>query len=76
MAIDPCDARRQLQGFEPQWTIRRGAKELYETYKRARLTVADFEGPRYQRIARVKALLAEGALDENLRFAEQAMAAT
>jgi nucleoside-diphosphate-sugar epimerase len=72
-----CDkARKQLQGFEPQWTIQRGAKELYETYKRARLTVADFEGPRYQRIARVKALLAEGALDENLRFAEQAAAAT
>lgn len=66
-----CDkAKNVLQGFEPQWTIERGAKELYETYKRVRLSVNDFEGPRYQRIARIKSLLADGALDENLRFTQ------
>jgi hypothetical protein len=32
------------------------------------LSLADFEGERYQRIAHIRSLLASGALDETLRF--------
>ncbi len=71
-----CDkARRVLKGFAPQWTIKKGAVQLYEAYKKAKLKVSDFEGPRYQRIARIKSLLADGSLDSSLRFADQMVAA-
>ncbi len=59
-----------LPEFQPQWTARRGAQELYEAYKQAGLTLEEFEGPRYKRIDHVKGLLASGELDENLRRLE------
>lgn len=63
-----CDkAKRVLDGFDPQWTIQRGAAELYETYKRVGLKLEDFEGPRFQRIAHIKKRLAEGSLTADLR---------
>jgi len=63
-----CDKiRRVLKGFEPQWTARMGAQQLYEAYKRVGLTLAEFEGPRYQRIGHIRKLLAEGVLDANLK---------
>lgn len=68
-----CDKiRRVLKGFEPQWTARKGAQQLYEAYKRVGLTLAEFEGPRYQRIGHIRKLLAEGVLDLNLRHRQAA----
>ena len=58
----------EVPGFKPQWTIRRGAEELYETYKQVGLTLEDFEGQRYQRIAHVKHLVEKGRLDSSLRW--------
>lgn len=58
---------RTLPAFKPQWDVRRGAEQLYAAYRAADLTLAEFEGPRYQRIAHVKSLLAEGELDPGLR---------
>jgi len=64
-----CDkALRVLKDFRPQWTAQTGATELYETYKRVGVKVEDFEGPRFQRIAHIKKLLADDVLDETLRF--------
>jgi nucleoside-diphosphate-sugar epimerase len=64
-----CDkALRVLKDFRPQWTARKGAVELYETYKRVGVKVEDFEGPRFQRIAHIRKLLADDVLDETLRF--------
>ena len=64
-----CDkALRVLEDFRPQWTARKGAVELYETYKRVGVKVEDFEGPRFQRIAHIRKLLADDVLDETLRF--------
>ena len=57
-----------LHEFKPQWTARRGVEQLYEEYKRVGLTLDEFEGPKYMRIAHVKHLVAEGLLDENLRW--------
>jgi nucleoside-diphosphate-sugar epimerase len=59
---------RVLPGFKPQWTARRGAEELYETYKRAGLRLDDFEGPRYRRIDQIKQLRSESLIDETLRW--------
>jgi len=58
----------EVPGFKPQWTIRRGAEELYEAYREVGLTLEDFEGQRFQRIAHVKHLVASGRLDSSLRW--------
>jgi nucleoside-diphosphate-sugar epimerase len=50
------------------WDIKRGARELYEAYTRLGLTVDDFEGPRYKRIAKIRSLIDDGRLDKNLRW--------
>ncbi|MFT3731423.1 MAG: SDR family oxidoreductase [Hyphomicrobium sp.] len=56
-----------LPKFKPQWDAPKGAEQVYDAYKRAGLTLEEFEGPRYQRIAHIRQLLAQGILDENLR---------
>jgi nucleoside-diphosphate-sugar epimerase len=65
--VDCSKIRRVLPAFQPVWDARKGARELYETYRRIGLTVDEFEGIRYKRIAHIRALLAEGVLDETLR---------
>jgi len=52
-----------------EWTAQRGADELTVAYERAGLTLADFEGERYVRLNRLKALLDAAELDEGLRWA-------
>jgi hypothetical protein len=41
---------------------------LYEAYKKTGLTLEEFEGPKYMRIAHIKSLVDEKRLDENLRW--------
>ena len=62
-----CDRITAVLGYRTRWTVRQGAAELYEGYRDAGLTLADFEGPRYQRIAHIRSLLADGELDSSLR---------
>jgi nucleoside-diphosphate-sugar epimerase len=63
---------RVLPAFKPQWDARKGAEQLYDAYRRSDLTLEQFEGPRYQRIAHIRKLLADGWLDANLRVAKVA----
>lgn len=65
--VDCNKIARVLHGFKPQWTARRGVEELYEEYKKVGLTLEEFEGPKYMRIAHIKQLLEQGGLDESLR---------
>ena len=58
---------RKLPAFKSQWDARRGAEQLYKSYRGSGLTLAEFEGPRYQRIGHIKMLLANGILDSKLR---------
>jgi len=63
-----CDKiRRVLPAFQPQWDARKGAEQLYATYRDSGLKLDEFEGPRYQRIGHIKKLLAEGLLEPSLR---------
>ncbi|CAD7044380.1 NAD-dependent epimerase/dehydratase [Pseudorhizobium endolithicum] len=59
--------RRMLPAFQPTWTPARGAAELYSAYKSSGLTLEEFEGPRYLRVAQLQKLIAENELDVNLR---------
>ncbi|NLD71361.1 MAG: SDR family oxidoreductase [Chloroflexi bacterium] len=66
--VDCNRLARTLPDYKPQWTARRGAEELYEAFQRIGITVDDFEGPRFKRIAHVKLLMEEGRLTDRLRW--------
>ena len=57
-----------LPAFQPQWTARRGAEQLYEAFRQNGLALEDFEGPRYKRIDHIRHLMAAGDLDGSLRW--------
>jgi len=59
---------RTLSDFQACWTIRSGAKQLYNAYMKTGLTLEEFEGPKYQRVAHIRTLLKKGILDETLRY--------
>ena|SRR2546425_799645 len=68
-----CDkVRRTLPGFQPQWTARLGAQELYDAYRGNGLTTADVQNGRYFRINHIKSLLGSGKLDNSLRWKSSA----
>jgi nucleoside-diphosphate-sugar epimerase len=56
-----------LPDFKPQWTVPRGAKQLYEAYKKVGLLLEEFEGPRYRRITHLENSLKTGEVDASLR---------
>jgi nucleoside-diphosphate-sugar epimerase len=66
--VDFSSIARELPDFQPQWTARRGAQELYDSYRRVGLKVEDFEGPRYTRIEHIRGLQAMGQLDESMKW--------
>jgi nucleoside-diphosphate-sugar epimerase len=67
-----CDRiQRVLENFTPGWDARRGARELYETYKRVGLELDEFEGPKFKRVDHIKQLIADGLLDERLRWTDK-----
>ncbi|MEZ5923176.1 MAG: SDR family oxidoreductase [Hyphomicrobiaceae bacterium] len=65
---------KALPAFKPQWDARKGAEQLYQAYLRSGLTLDEFEGPRYQRIAHIKQLIAGGKLSTDLREIQAAAA--
>ena len=67
-----CDKiRRMVPGFQPQWTAREGAQELYEAYRAVGLTREDVESGRYIRLKHIQRLLKAGLLDTSLRWRPQ-----
>ena len=62
-----CEKIANTLGFKPSWDVRSGAEQLYEAYRKSNLTLEEFEGPRYQRIAHIRMLLADGIIDNDLR---------
>ena len=64
-----CDKfRRALPEFQPAWTARKGAQELYDAYRAAGLTFEDLESGRYTRISHIRRLLKADQLDASLRW--------
>jgi nucleoside-diphosphate-sugar epimerase len=72
--VDCSKITQMLPDFQPQWNARKGAEELYQTYQRIGLTLEEFEGPRYQRIAHIQQLLSSGQIDETLRWKHPSLA--
>lgn len=74
--VDCNRIARVLHDFKPQWTVRRGVEDLYESFCGSGLTLDEFEGPRYKRIAHVRQLIDAGDLASDLRWSTAARAAT
>jgi len=64
--VDFSKLAQTLLGFKPQWNARKGAKQLYEVYKKVGFTLDEFEGPRYRRIAHLENSVNTGRLDNTL----------
>ena len=64
-----CDKIRGVTpSFQPQWTARMGAKELYDAFRTLKLTFEDVAGGRYVRMEQIQRLFESGQLDASLRW--------
>jgi nucleoside-diphosphate-sugar epimerase len=59
---------RTFPEYRPRWTARDGAHELLDAYRRADLNLDTFQGDRFVRIARLKLLIENRDLDDDLRW--------
>lgn len=64
--------QKSLPNFRPQWTARKGAQELYDAYRAAGFTAADFDSGKYFRIHSIRRLLESGRLDSSLHWKQNA----
>jgi nucleoside-diphosphate-sugar epimerase len=72
--VDCSKILNQLPEFQPQWSAKRGAEQLYAAYLKTGLCLEDFEGPKYKRIAHIQQLLEQGSLDSSLRWKASVLA--
>jgi len=64
-----CDRiAAELPGFQPRWDARKGARELVEAFRRQGLTLEQFEGSSYKRLAAIQAQQRAGRLGADLRW--------
>jgi nucleoside-diphosphate-sugar epimerase len=66
--VDFSKALERLPGFRPRWTVRDGAEELVDAYRRFGLSANDLASPRFVRLGRIQALQLQGALGPDLRM--------
>jgi len=59
-----------VPGFQPKWTARMGAQELYDAYKSIGLTAAEVEFGRYTRLKEIRRLQEAGKLNSNLYWVQ------
>ena len=74
--VDFSKIMSALPSFRCEWDARKGAASLASAYRAASMDEAMFAGDRFTRLARLRTLLAEGRLDGDLRWQEQAPAFT
>ena len=57
---------RLVPAFRPQWTARKGAQELYDSYRKVGLKLSDIEQGRYIRISEIRRQQSAKRLDSDL----------
>jgi nucleoside-diphosphate-sugar epimerase len=67
--VDFGKLSRTFPDLKPQWNASFGAKDLYAALQEANVTLEDFQGRKYIRLAQIKHLLGQGRLDDALRWA-------
>ncbi len=63
-----CDKFAERLGFETTWTVKRGAQEVLSMFDRYGLTLDHLTGPRMQRLPRIRELLTEARVGDDLRW--------
>lgn len=66
--VDFSKLTNVLPVFRPRWNARLGAQELYDAFKRFKLSLEDFQGRKYIRLNQLKHLLSIENLDNTLRW--------
>jgi nucleoside-diphosphate-sugar epimerase len=66
--VDASKIASVLPAFQPRWTAREGARQLYEAFRETPITVDDFEGWRFRRIGQINKLLDAGELTRDLHW--------
>ncbi|MCX6023556.1 MAG: NAD-dependent epimerase/dehydratase family protein, partial [Chloroflexi bacterium] len=69
--VDFAKITERLPEFKPTWAARLGAEEMYAAFQRIGLTLEDFTGPKFTRLARLKQLIGAERLDGTLRWKER-----
>lgn len=64
--VDCSKIAKNIPGFTPVWNARAGAEQILEAYQDIGLTLEEFEGIKFQRIAHLKHLLKTGEISKNL----------
>jgi nucleoside-diphosphate-sugar epimerase len=67
--------RQAFPELYPRWTVRASVEQMFGAYRENGLTIADFKGSRFMRIARIKELMAAGRLDDALRWKDRDLVA-
>ena len=66
--VDFSKLATSVQAYRPSWNAPLGADELLQAYRQVGLTLDEFNGPRYVRLAQLKQLVHAGLLNETLRW--------
>jgi nucleoside-diphosphate-sugar epimerase len=66
--VDASRITAALPAFQPKWTAREGARQLYEAFCEYPVTLEDIEGWRYRRIGQINRLLETRQLTPDLRW--------
>lgn len=69
--VDFSKLVRTFPDLKPQWNASFGAKDLFAALQEAQVTLEDFQGRKYLRLAQIKHLIDRGALDSTLRWVQQ-----
>ena len=67
--VDFSKIGKVLPAFQPLWTARQGAEELFASFQSEGLKRGEFESARYSRVAQLKAQIADRLLKSNFRWA-------
>src|SRR5919198_344121 len=65
--VDFSRFRAAIPGFDIEWSVKRGALELADTYRKFALTKEDFD-QRFTRLAVLRAASEAGTVDDTLRW--------
>jgi nucleoside-diphosphate-sugar epimerase len=68
--VDFAKFARALPDFKTVWNARLGAQEIYAAVRDVGLTLEEFQGRRFTRLAQFKYLLGANHLDDTLRWGE------
>jgi len=70
-----CDKFASRLGFKTNWTVELGAREVLARFERHGLTLGELTGPKLQRLPRIKELLRDARVNDDLRWSTVGAAA-